>query len=283
MAYRDDTETQRANLAFMRRAMRTPILSREEEFALARRWRGQRDERAMHRLVEAYSRLVVAAAQKYRHYGLPLGDLMQEGEIGLLQAAARFEPERDIRFSTYATWWIRAAMQDFVLRNWSIVRTGTTAAQKSLFFNLRRLRQKLETVDGKLTAAGQQQIAKLLAVPVGEVIQMESRMNGDVSLNAPIGAESSSTMQDFLVADAPTPESLIMHRHDRQVRQQWLYQAMAKLDDRERRIIQRRQLAEEAVTLEDLGQEMGVSKERVRQLESRALDKLKHELSQHVA
>ncbi len=282
MAYRDDTATQRANQAFMRRAMRTPILSREEEFALARRWREQRDERAMHKLVEAYSRLVVAAAQKYRHYGLPLGDLMQEGEIGLLQAAARFEPERDIRFSTYATWWIRAAMQDFVLRNWSIVRTGTTAAQKSLFFNLRRLRQKLETVDGKLTAAGQQQIAKLLAVPIGDVIQMETRLGGDVSLNAPLAADSGAEMQDFLVADTPTPESLAMQRHDRQVRQQWLYQAMAKLDDRERRIIQRRQLAEDAVTLEDLGQEMGVSKERVRQLESRALDKLKHELSRHV-
>ena len=207
---------------------------------------------------------------------------MQEGEIGLLQAAARFEPERDIRFSTYATWWIRAAMQDFVLRNWSIVRTGTTAAQKSLFFNLRRLRQKLETVDGKLTAGGHQQIATLLAVPVGEVIQMEGRMGGDVSLNAPIRADSGSEMQDFLVADTPTPEILTMQRHDRRVRQQWLFQAMAKLDDRERRIIQRRQLNEEAVTLEDLGQEMGVSKERVRQLESRAMGKLKQEMSRHV-
>ncbi len=282
MAHLDDAATQRANLAFMRRAMRTPMLSREEEFALAHRWREQRDERAMHKLVEAYSRLVVAAAQKYRHYGLPLGDLMQEGEIGLLQAAARFEPERDIRFSTYATWWIRAAMQDFVLRNWSIVRTGTTAAQKSLFFNLRRLRQKLETVDGKLTAGGHQQIATLLAVPVGEVIQMEGRMGGDVSLNAPIRADSGSEMQDFLVADTPTPEILTMQRHDRRVRQQWLFQAMAKLDDRERRIIQRRQLNEEAVTLEDLGQEMGVSKERVRQLESRAMGKLKQEMSRHV-
>ncbi len=282
MAHLDDAATQRANLAFMRRAMKTPMLSREEEFALAHRWREQRDERAMHKLVEAYSRLVVAAAQKYRHYGLPLGDLMQEGEIGLLQAAARFEPERDIRFSTYATWWIRAAMQDFVLRNWSIVRTGTTAAQKSLFFNLRRLRQKLETVDGKLTAGGHQQIATLLAVPVGEVIQMEGRMGGDVSLNAPIRADSGSEMQDFLVADTPTPESLTMQRHDRRVRQQWLFQAMAKLDDRERRIIQRRQLTEEAVTLEDLGQEMGVSKERVRQLESRAMGKLKQEMSRHV-
>ncbi len=282
MAHLDDAATQRANLAFMRRAMRTPMLSREEEFALAHRWREQHDERAMHKLVEAYSRLVVAAAQKYRHYGLPLGDLMQEGEIGLLQAAARFEPERDIRFSTYATWWIRAAMQDFVLRNWSIVRTGTTAAQKSLFFNLRRLRQKLETVDGKLTAGGHQQIATLLAVPVGEVIQMEGRMGGDVSLNAPIRADSGSEMQDFLVADTPTPEILTMQRHDRRVRQQWLFQAMAKLDDRERRIIQRRQLNEEAVTLEDLGQEMGVSKERVRQLESRAMGKLKQEMSRHV-
>lgn len=279
MAHLDDTATQRANLAFMRHAMRTPILEREEEFALARRWRDHRDERALHKLVGAYSRLVVAAAHKYKHYGLPLGDLMQEGEIGLLQAAERFDPERDIRFSTYAAWWIRAAIQDYVLRNWSIVRTGTTAAQKALFFNLRRLRRKLAGSDGQLTESGRQAVATALRVSVTDVAQMDSRLSaGDSSLNAPLHSEQTQEAQDFLVDDRPGPEMLVMTRHDQRQRQQWLQQAMATLDGRERQIILRRKLDDDGVTLEDLGQEMGVSKERVRQLESRALGKLKSEL-----
>ncbi len=279
MAHLDDTATQRANLAFMRHAMRTPILEREEEFALARRWRDHRDERALHKLVGAYSRLVVAAAHKYKHYGLPLGDLMQEGEIGLLQAAERFDPERDIRFSTYAAWWIRAAIQDYVLRNWSIVRTGTTAAQKALFFNLRRLRRKLAGSDGQLTESGRATIAQTLRVSVKDVAQMDSRLSGgDSSLNAPLHSEQTQEAQDFLVDDRPGPEMLVMTQHDQRQRQQWLRQAMATLDGRERQIILRRKLDDDGVTLEDLGQEMGVSKERVRQLENRALGKLKSEL-----
>jgi RNA polymerase sigma-32 factor len=283
MAHLDDTATQRANQTFMRRAMRMPLLEREDEFALARRWRDQRDERALHQLVEAYSRLVVAAAHKFKHYGLPLGDLMQEGEIGLLQAAERFDPERDIRFSTYAAWWIRAAIQDYVLRNWSIVRTGTTAAQKSLFFNLRRLRNKLAGVDGKLTDAGRQKIATTLGVSFADVIQMDGRLNGgDMSLNLTINADSPQEAQDFLVDERPTPETQVMNHHDGQVRNRWLQQALSTLDGRERQIILRRKLDDDGVTLEDLGAEMGVSKERVRQLENRALGKLKLELSRFV-
>lgn len=283
MAHIDDTATQRANMQFMRHAMRAPLLAREDEFALARRWRDQRDERALHRLIEAYSRLVVTAAHKYRHYGLPLGDLMQEGEIGLLQAAARFDPERDIRFSTYAAWWVRAAIQDYVLRNWSIVRTGTTAAQKSLFFNLRRLRRKLGDSDGKLTDAGRQQVARTLGVPIADVRLMDGRLTGgDMSLNTVVSPDSEQEAQDFLMDSQPTPETQTMRRHDRRVRNKWLRQALDTLDGRERQIILRRRLTHDGVTLEDLGDEMGVSKERVRQLENRALGKLKLELSRFV-
>ena len=272
----DDTATQRANLSFIRRAMRTPILEREEEFALARQWRDKCDERALQKLVEAYSRVVVAAAYKYRRYGLPLADLMQEGEIGLLQAAQRFDPERDIRFSTYASWWVRAAIQDYVLRNWSIVRTGTTAAQKSLFFNLRRLRHKLGAADGTLDDEARAQIAQSLRVNPRDVAQMEGRLSGgDVSLNAPLSDDGISEAQDFLVDDRPSPETLVMEDHAARQRQHWLKQALAGLDGREQHIIRRRKLDEDGVTLVTLGAEMGVSKERVRQLENRALGKLK--------
>lgn len=283
MAYRDDAPTQRANLAFMRRAMRTPVLERDHEFALARRWRDDRDTRARHELVEAHHRLVVAVAHKYKHYGLPIGDLMQEGVIGLLQAADRFDPEREIRFSTYAGWWIRAAIQDYVLRNWSIVRTGTTAAQKTLFFNLRRLRRKLAAQDGTLGDEAQQTIATTLGVSVAEVNHMDGRLSGgDFSLNAPVLQDSLQEAQDFLVDERPSPEAQVMTRHDAARRKVWLEQAMATLDQRERQIIVRRKLDDDSVTLEDLGAKLGVSKERVRQLENRALAKLKQALSQQV-
>ena len=149
MAYIDDPQTQRANLKFIKASMQEPLLSRETEYELAKRWRDNQDEAALHRLVRAYTRLVISIASRFRNYGLPMGDLVQEGNVGLLQAAERFEPDRGVRFSTYASWWIRSAMQDFILRNWSIVRTGTTAAQKSLFFNLRRLRAQIDDIGGE--------------------------------------------------------------------------------------------------------------------------------------
>ena len=187
-AYDSNHHTQRAERRFFTDAINAPLLTREHEHELATRWRDDDDEAALHEIVFAYSRLVISTAMRFRNYGLPVADLVQEGCIGLLQAAARFEPERNVRFSTYASWWIRAAMQDFVLRNWSIVRTGTTAAQKSLFFNFRRLRAKIGRVDGPLRREGRERIASELRVHLRDVELMEGRLSAsDQSLNAPIG------------------------------------------------------------------------------------------------
>ncbi len=281
MAYIDDDQTQKANRTFIRHAMNEKLLGREEEQDLARRWRDHQDQRALHILINAYTRLVVAAATKFRHYGLPVSDLIQEGNIGLLQAANRFEPDRDIRFSTYAAWWIKAAMQDYVLRNWSIVRTGTTAAQKSLFFNLRRLRAKIKDIQTEkgLTSEGREKISKLLGVTVREVEDMEGRMNGgDQSLNITLSDDSEDEVQNFLADHRPNPEEIVIGMKDAQSRSKWLAQALGTLTDREQRIIRERHLNYESVTLEDLGKELGVSKERVRQIEARAMEKLKDTL-----
>ncbi|MCK5275511.1 MAG: sigma-70 family RNA polymerase sigma factor, partial [Alphaproteobacteria bacterium] len=185
MAHIDDPKTQRANLDYIKASMKEPLLEREYEFELARLWREGDDEVALHKLVRSYMRLVVSTAGRFRNYGLPMGDLVQEGNVGLMQAAARFEPAREVRFSTYATWWIRSAMQDYVLRNWSIVRTGTTAAQKSLFFNFRRLRARIEDATGsRLGDEGRKTIASQLKVNITEVESMETRLGAhDQSLN----------------------------------------------------------------------------------------------------
>jgi len=279
MAYIDDPATQRANLGFIKASMQTPLLSRAREFALARRWREAGDIAAMHELVRAYTRLVIATAARFRSYGLPMGDLVQEGNVGLMQAAARFEPARDVRFSTYAAWWIRSAMQDYVLRNWSIVRTGTTAAQKSLFFNLRRLRARIEEVSGgPLGEAGRRQIAATLGVDIAEVERMDLRLSSaDQSLNAPMG-EGEEDWQDFIADGGPSPEQLVMGTRDGQTRSRWLAEALGELSPREQRIISARRLSEAGATLEQLGRALGVSKERVRQLEHRALLKLRQSM-----
>lgn len=282
MAYIDDDQTQKANRTYIRHAMAEKLLGREEEQDLARRWRDTQDHRALHTLINAYTRLVIAAATKFRHYGLPVSDLIQEGNIGLLQAANRFEPDRDIRFSTYAAWWIKAAMQDYVLRNWSIVRTGTTAAQKSLFFNLRRLRARIKDAQSEhgITSEGREKISKLLGVTVKEVEDMEGRMNGgDQSLNMTVGEDSEDEVQNFLADSRPNPEEIVIGLKDAQARSKWLAQALGTLTDREQRIIQKRHLTHESVTLEDLGKQLGVSKERVRQIEARAMEKLKDTLT----
>lgn len=286
MAYIDDQGTQKANLSYIRNSMNEPLLEREHELELARRWRDKGDEKALHEMVRSYTRLVVAMASKFRNYGLPLGDLIQEGNIGLMQAASRFEPEREIRFSTYATWWIRSAMQDYVLRNWSIVRTGTTAAQKSLFFNLRRLRSKIEYNAERegLGEEGRASIAKELDVSVKDVTEMEGRLSGsDHSLNARIGEDGEDEWQSFLADDRPNPEEIVIGMKDAQTRSKWLKQALAELSDREQTIIMERHLGQESVTLEDLGRELGVSKERVRQLEQRAMSKLRDSISKHIS
>src|ERR1700722_18577321 len=277
MAYIDDPETQRANLGFIKISMAAPLLTRRREFALARSWRSKADIAALHELVRAYTRLVIAAAARFRNYGLPIGDLVQEGTIGLMQATARFDPDRDVRFSTYATRWIRSAMQDYVLRNWSIVRTGTTAAQKSLFFNLRRLRARIEETSGEAFGEdGRRQIAATLKVDIAEVETMEQRLAAnDQSLNAPLAEGGEEHWQDFLADTRPTPEEVVISLRDDRRRSAWLAEALDELSPRERRIIRERRLREVSATLEELGRELGVSKERVRQLESRALLKLR--------
>ena len=284
MAHIDDPETQRANLSYIKSSMREPVLSRDYEFELARRWRETEETEALHSLVRAYTRLVIAIAGRFRNYGLPMGDLMQEGNVGLMQAALRFEPDRDVRFSTYAAWWIRSAMQDYVLRNWLIVRTGTTAAQKSLFFNLRRLRAEIERASGRpLDQAGRVKIATTLQVDVGEVETMDLRLAAsDQSLNAPIGEEGETDWQDFLADVRPNPEDVVLGMRDGETRSRWLADALGQLSPREREIIRQRRLTEDGATLEELGRELGVSKERVRQLEHRALLKLREAMRRHV-
>jgi RNA polymerase sigma-32 factor len=284
MALSDTVDAQRANRRLIRESMNAPLLSRQHELDLARRWRYQNDEHALHELIQSYMRLVISTATRFKNYGLPMGDLVQEGVVGLMQAAARFEPERDVRFSTYAAWWIRSAMQDFILRNWSVVRTGTTAAQKSLFFNLRRLRAKID--DGRyasLDEAGKAYIAQELSVEVGEVEAMEMRlMGGDQSLNATITPSGEDAWQDFLADDRPSPEEIVTGAHDGQQRSRWLALSLAELSDRERTIIHERRLREDGRTLEELGVRLGISKERVRQIEHRALQKLKAALLKRV-
>lgn len=284
MAYMDDPETQRANMTFIRATMREPLLTRETEFDLARRWRDEGDEAALHQLVRAYARLVVSTASKFRNYGLPIGDLVQEGSVGLMQAAARFEPERDVRFSTYAAWWIRSAIQDYILRNWSIVRTGTTAAQKALFFNLRRLRAKIQDASAShMTMEGRRFVATELGVEMRDVEAMEMRMSGiDQSLNAPLSEDGEDNWQDFLSDDRPNPEDVVIGMRDGATRSRWLAEAIGELSPREQTIIRQRRLKDDGATLEELGRQLGVSKERVRQLEHRALMKLKVWMEQRV-
>lgn len=268
----------------IRIAMRAPMLGREEEHALACRWRDNQDKKALDRLTHSYLRLVIAVASRYRHYGLAAADLIQEGTVGLMEAAARFEPERDVRFSTYASWWIRASIQDFVLRNWSIVRTGTTAAHKSLFFNLKRLRARIgEGGDTPLSQAAREKIASEMNVKIRDVEAMEGRLSGvDRSLNAPVAEDTAQEWQELLVCDAPLPEDNVSTTHDGAKRTALIGSALQALTERERYIIKQRRLNDRSVTLASLGDELGVSKERVRQLEAQALVKMKVALEKEV-
>lgn len=266
---------------YVRKAMKAPMLEANHELDLARRWRDHDDEKALHELTTAYMRLVISMASKFRHYGLPLSDLVSEGNVGLMQAAARFEPAREVRFSTYAAWWIRSSIQDYVLRNWSIVRTGTTAAQKSLFFNLRRLRAKIDdTGDGIMTAENKKWVSEHLGVPVRDVESMASRLSAsDRSLNAPLATDGDAQWQDLLPDESATPEELVEEAHDSERRKQWIAQALKALNERETLIIMERRLTDDTVTLEVLGKRLGISKERVRQIEHQALGKLRKALT----
>ena len=260
-------------------AMAAPYLSREQETELAARWRGSDDRGARNDIAMAHLRLVVSMAGKFRGFGLPKSDLVQEGYVGLLEAAARFDHERGVRFSTYASWWIRASMQDYVLRNWSIVRGGTSSTQKALFFKLRRLRAKIAARDRELSSQSiYEEIANNLGVSVADVQTMDARLSGnDASLQAPIndGEEEGAQRIDLLVCDRPLPEEQVTGMIDGERISARLKRALARLSVRENRVIRARKLAEESATLAELGEELGISKERVRQIECRALEKLK--------
>ena len=280
----DTSQAVRANRAFIKKTMSTKLLDAEHELELARAWRDRGDRKALDELTTAYFRLVVAVAARFKNYGLPMGDLMQEGVVGLMQAAQRFEPERQVRFATYATWWIRAAIQDYVLRNWSIVRLTSTATQKSLFFNLRRLKAKIQGNPSKdLSRESALEIADRLHVPVKDVEEMDARLtSGDRSLNATPGEPGESEWQDLLTDERARPDEHVMLTKDAATRAQWINLALDTLTPREQIIIRERQMQEDSVTLESLGERLGISKERVRQIEANALSKLKRALIEQV-
>jgi RNA polymerase sigma-32 factor len=256
-----------------------PILAPEEEYMLAKRWREHGDTDAAAQLVNSHLRLVAKIAMGYRGYGLPVSELISEGNIGLMQGVKKFEPDRGFRLATYAMWWIRASIQEFILRSWSLVKMGTTAAQKKLFFNLRRMKNQIDAFeDGDLKPADVAKIATDLGVTEEEVVSMNRRMamGGDTSLNAPLKSseDGEGQWQDFLVSEAPLQDELVADEEERQVRKELLAQAMDSLNDREKHILVERRLSEEPKTLEDLSQVYGVSRERIRQIEVRAFEKL---------
>ncbi|PTE15677.1 RNA polymerase factor sigma-32 [Pseudogemmobacter blasticus] len=274
-----------SEVGLSRQAMRAELLDAETELALARAWRDQRDERALHRLITAYMRLAISMAGRFRRYGAPMNDLIQEASLGLMKAAEKFDPDRGVRFSTYAVWWIKASIQDYVMRNWSLVRTGSTSSQKSLFFNLRRVQAKLEReAIARGEALDQLRLRKMVAeeigVPVGDVEMMEGRLSGsDYSLNAMQSAdEDGREWIDALEDDGPQAQDHVEASHDGAQLRQWLDRAMDGLNPRERFIVAERQLRDDPRTLESLGEELGLSKERVRQLEAAAFTKLRRSL-----
>src|SRR5215813_9054573 len=254
-----------------------PMLAKDEEFMLAKRWQEHQDPEAAHQLVTSHLRLVAKIAMGYRGYGLPIGEVISEGNVGLMQAVKRFEPDKGFRLATYAMWWIRASIQEYILRSWSLVKMGTTAAQKKLFFNLRRMKGQIRALDdGDLRPEQVKKIATTLGVPEDDVISMNRRLGGDASLNAPVraDAEGGGEWQDWLVDDAPDQEERLVESEELSQRKAYLAKAMATLNDRERRIFEARRLAEEPATLEDLSEEFGVSRERIRQIEVRAFEKV---------
>ena len=254
-----------------------PMLEPGEEFMLAKRWQKHGDSDAAHKLVTSHLRLVTRIAMGYRGYGLPIGEVISEGNVGLMQAVKRFEPDKGFRLATYAMWWIRASIQEYILRSWSLVKMGTTAAQKKLFFNLRRMKGQIKALEeGDLKPEQVKQIATKLGVPEDDVISMNRRLGGDASLNAPVRAdmEGGGEWQDWLVDEAPDQEERLVESEELSRRKAYLANAMATLNERERRIFEARRLAEDPATLEDLSEEFGVSRERIRQIEVRAFEKV---------
>ncbi|MEO1658884.1 MAG: RNA polymerase factor sigma-32 [Pseudomonadota bacterium] len=263
----------------IRRAMSAPILTIEREKELTHAWCDEGDERALSELTEAHMRMAVSTAIKFRGYGLPLGDLIQEGAIGLLEAAKRFDCDREVRFCTYAGWWIRASMQDYVLRNWSIVRIGSKSAHKTIFFNLSRIRAMIEEVDSSGPIA-REKVAKKFNVTGDDIEFMTARLGRrDMSLNATVNEDGDTERQEMIPDDRARPDESAEDEIDLQKRRVWLGEAMKSLTDRERRIIDQRFFGEERVTLSQIGVDLGLSKERVRQIEKQAIGKLRASLS----
>jgi len=261
---------------YLQEIRKFPMLEPEEEYMLAKRWREHGDSDAAHRLVTSHLRLVAKIAMGYRGYGLPLSELISEGNVGMMQAVKRFDPDRGFRLATYAMWWIRASIQEYILHSWSLVKIGTTAAQKKLFFNLRRLKGQLQAIDeGDLSPENLEKIARELDVPQADVISMNRRLaSPDHSLNAPIRADGEGEWQDWLVDETDDQETRLSDRQELGLRRDLLRDAMTHLTERERDILSARRLRDNPATLEDLSEKYGVSRERVRQIEVRAFEKL---------
>ena len=273
------------DMSLSRVAMKAELLDAETELRLAYAWRDERDEAALHRLITAYMRLAISMASKFKRYGAPMNDLIQEAGLGLMKAADKFDPDRGVRFSTYAVWWIKASIQDYVMRNWSMVRTGSTSSHKSLFFNMRRVQARLEreyAAQGEMLDKHQlrQLISTEIGVPLHDVEMMEGRLSGsDYSLNATQSVEDEGREWiDTLEDDSAQASETVEQQHDTEQLREWLLRALGALNERERFIVRERKLRDEPRTLESLGQELNLSKERVRQLEAAAFTKMRKSL-----
>jgi RNA polymerase sigma-32 factor len=262
---------------------RFPMLQPDEEYMLAKRWQQHTDSDAAQKLITSHLRLVARIAMGYRGYGLPIGEVISEGNVGLMQAVKRFEPDKGFRLATYAMWWIRASIQEYILRSWSLVKIGTTASQKKLFFNLRRMKGQIQALEeGDLKPEHVKQIATKLGVPEVDVVSMNRRLGGDSSLNAPLRADADGggEWQDWLVDDKPGQEEIMIESEEMGRRKSYLSNALSTLNEREKRIFEARRLAETPATLEDLSAEFGVSRERIRQIEVRAFEKVQKAVQQ---
>ena len=270
---------------YLEEIRRFPMLEPQDEYMLAKRWREHGDRDAAHKLVTSHLRLVAKIAMGYRGYGLPISEVISEGNVGLMQAVKRFEPEKGFRLATYAMWWIKAAIQEYILRSWSLVKMGTTANQKKLFFNLRKAKSKISALEeGDLRPDQVKLIAKRLGVTEQDVIDMNRRLGGDVSLNAPIREDGDSgEWQDWLVDDVSDQETRLAESEESDNRRKALGDALSVLNERERRIFEARRLADDPITLEDLAAEFGVSRERVRQIEVRAFEKVQRAVKSRIA
>ena len=270
---------------YLEEIRRFPMLEPQEEYMLAKRWREHGDRDAAHRLVTSHLRLVAKIAMGYRGYGLPISEVISEGNVGLMQAVKRFEPEKGFRLATYAMWWIKASIQEYILRSWSLVKMGTTANQKKLFFNLRKAKSKISALEeGDMRPDQVKVIAKRLGVTEQDVVDMNRRLGGDASLNAPIREDGDSgEWQDWLVGDSASQESRLAESEQSENRHKALGDALTVLNDRERRIFEARRLADDPITLEELADEFGVSRERVRQIEVRAFEKVQKAVRSSIA